>query len=182
MAANLQIGKLTPEDAERLAANFRPIWELDDAPFAQGNGLSTTDIDALAAGAGVASSVRGTLERQPQTLAQQEPKTEVQQPQPVHSTPAPRVPAPEEPKVEIAIDIAPEPTPPPAQVAQAVPQSRPPVPERRPYAAPRPPPAVIKMRDVEEDYAPSKSPTKGSSSARASPWWPSSPSSASVRR
>jgi hypothetical protein len=58
-APKLEIGKLTPEDSERLAASFRPAWELDDAPFAQGNGLSAEDIDALAGGAGVASSVRG---------------------------------------------------------------------------------------------------------------------------
>ncbi len=52
MANTLQMvpGKLTPEEAERLAASFRPAWELDDAPFAQGNSLSAADIDALGGG------------------------------------------------------------------------------------------------------------------------------------
>src|SRR4051794_14643722 len=69
----LQIGKLSPEDAERLASTFRPIWDLDDAPFAQGSALSAADIDALSGGAGVAASVRGTQHAQ-------EPKTEITSP------------------------------------------------------------------------------------------------------
>src|SRR5678815_425931 len=60
----LQLGKLSPEDAERLASTFRPIWDLDDAPFAQGSALSAADVDALAGGAGVSPSIRGTQHQQ----------------------------------------------------------------------------------------------------------------------
>ena len=129
---DLKIGKLSPEEAERISASFRPIWELDDAPFAQGSGgLNAADIDALAAGAGVAASVRGTELQQQATF-------EVKA-----VSPPPRVPAPDEPKVEIAIE--PEPAPQPKViVAEARPQPLPAAQAqtvaRKPYAAPRPPP------------------------------------------
>jgi len=43
---------LSAEEAERLAAAFRPSWEFDEAPFAQGSpGLDAGQIDALAASA-----------------------------------------------------------------------------------------------------------------------------------
>jgi hypothetical protein len=145
-APKLQIGNLTAEDAERLAASFRPIWELDDAPFAQGNALSASEIDALAGGAGVAPSVRNTVQQQPATF---EPKTEVSAP------PVGRVPPVHEPKVEIAIDmeVEPDPTPPPPhQPVQAVAAPAKSPASQRPYTPPRPPPRAVKM-NVEDEYA-----------------------------
>ena len=42
---------LSPDEAERLAAAFKPSWEFDEAPFTQGNGgLDAAQIEALAAG------------------------------------------------------------------------------------------------------------------------------------
>jgi hypothetical protein len=115
-APKLQIGKLTPEEAERLASTFRPIWDLDDAPFAQGGGLSAADVDALSAGAGVTPSVRGTEQDQQSTQGGTYE---------IRSAPPPRVPAPDEPKVEIAAE-APKPAP-------------------RPYTPPQAPPTPVRV-------------------------------------
>ena len=49
--------RLTPEEADRLAAMFRPSWEFDDAPFAGAGSLSPSDIQALQGG-GVRADVR----------------------------------------------------------------------------------------------------------------------------
>ncbi|MGO8993251.1 MAG: hypothetical protein ACLQVI_07970 [Polyangiaceae bacterium] len=39
---------LSPEEAERLAAAFKPSWELDEAPFTQGNGgMDAAQIESL---------------------------------------------------------------------------------------------------------------------------------------
>jgi len=138
-APKVQLGKLSPEEAERLAATFRPVWELDDAPFAQGSSLSAAEIDALAGGAGIAPSVRGTQQQQDdQQAGIHEIKTQV--------SPPPRVPAPDEPKVEIAveIDVQPDPTPAPVHVAPAQPQAAT-QPRRSPAAPPAP---VIPIKDV----------------------------------
>jgi hypothetical protein len=133
-APKLKIGNLTPEEAERLASTFRPVWELDDAPFAQGSALSASDVDALGAGAGVAPSVRNNE----QHYGTFEIKTQV--------TPPPRVPGPAEPKVEIAVDVEPEPAPPPPQVvAQAQPQPQPQAAPRRAYTPPQAPPTPVRM-------------------------------------
>ena len=152
----LQIGKLSLEDAERLASSFRPAWELDDAPFAPSNGagIAAADLDALANGAGVTPSIRGTREKQPELL---EAKTEIQ--------PAPRVPALHEPKVEIAVDLDVEPDPTPPPVAEARPQTKtiPPV-ARQSYQPPKAPPKAIRMpRDpgASADYAPVKKSNMG---------------------
>ncbi len=97
--APLQLGKLTPEDAERLASMFRPAWELDDAPFAQGTTLSAAEMDALTAGAGVAPEVAAVINADK-----------------AHA--APRVPPaahrPTTPDDSVVIDVEPDPTPPPA--------------------------------------------------------------------
>jgi len=132
-APKLEIGKLSAEEAERLASNFRPIWELDDAPFAQGGALSAADVDALAAGAGVTPSIRGTEQlHDNQQGGTFEIKTQI--------TPPPRVPAPDEPKVEIAVEaVEPEPEPAPRKQTPTIP------PARRPYSPPQPPPAPIRM-------------------------------------
>src|SRR5262245_12727327 len=49
-SAPLGPGELTAEDAERFAALFKPIWELDDAPFAQAKpgALTGNDVQHLA--------------------------------------------------------------------------------------------------------------------------------------
>lgn len=164
-APKLQLGKLSPEDAERLASTFRPIWELDDAPFAQGSALSAADIDALAGGAGIAPSIRGT--QQQQQVAQA--KAEVTMPRP--SIPG-HVPAPDAPKVEISVELdsadlvtaTPAPVAQPA-VAQARPQSTSPAAAtvRKPYSPPRAPPAAVNMReaDASSDFAPVKKSNTG---------------------
>jgi hypothetical protein len=133
-APKFEIGKLSPEEAERLATSFRPVWELDDAPFAQANqanGLSSADVDALAAGAGIAPSVRNTLE-QPVAL-----------PEPAAAS-----------SLSVDVDVeADAPT-----VAEARPQSRP-----RPYTPPRPPTLTIKkIRPVDSGaYSPVKKSNTG---------------------
>lgn len=148
-----KIGKLSPEEAERISAGFRPIWELDDAPFAQGNGgLNAADIDALAAGAGVAASVRGT-ELQQQATFEVKPAV----------SPPPRVPAPDEPKVEIAIELEP---PPKVIVAEARPQPLPaaqaPTVARKPHPPAGPPPSPVKMDPgASADFVPVKKSNTG---------------------
>jgi hypothetical protein len=49
--------RLTPEEADRLAALFRPSWEYDDAPFTGAGSLSPSEIQALQGG-GVRADVR----------------------------------------------------------------------------------------------------------------------------
>lgn len=49
--------RLTPEEADRLAAMFRPSWEFDDAPFTGAGSLSPSEIQALQGG-GVRADVR----------------------------------------------------------------------------------------------------------------------------
>jgi hypothetical protein len=172
-APKFQIGKLSPEDAERLATSFHPAWELDDAPFAQGNGLSAADVDALAAG-GVAPVIRpldkpliaaGVEVAAPDATTRTsaiafELKNEVQ--------PSPRVPSPAEPKVEIAVDVVVEPPQQQQQqqaplVVEAQPQpAASTVPTRRVHAVPRPPPPAVKMRDVDSgEYVPAKKSNTG---------------------
>lgn len=51
--------RLTPEEADRLAAMFRPSWEFDDAPFTGAGSLSPSEIQALQGG-GVRADVRAT--------------------------------------------------------------------------------------------------------------------------
>jgi len=163
----LQLGKLSPEDAERLASTFRPIWDLDDAPFAQGNGLSAADVDALAGGAGISPSIRGTQQSQ-------ESKTEVTIPR--ASVPG-HVPALDAPKVEIAVELdtaelvtaAPTPAPVVAQARpqqpmnQTLPLNSAAATVRKPYTPPRPPPQSINMReaDASNELAPVKKSNTG---------------------
>jgi hypothetical protein len=53
--------RLTPEDAERLAATFRPSWELDDAPFTGPAAFSDADLQA-ARSYGTQADVRGAVQ------------------------------------------------------------------------------------------------------------------------
>lgn len=50
-------GRLTPEQADQLAALFRPSWELDDAPFTGPGSLTGSELRALGGG-GVMADVR----------------------------------------------------------------------------------------------------------------------------
>ncbi|CAN5792144.1 hypothetical protein BH09MYX1_BH09MYX1_27120 [soil metagenome] len=99
----LQVGRLSPEDAERFASMFRPAWELDDAPFASGSKLSAADMDALGGGGGVNVDVQA---------AQAAP----------HFPPAANNSVPEPNSVVIALDPEPVRPPPAPVVAAAVPQ------------------------------------------------------------
>ena len=92
----LQVGRLSPEDADRFAAMFRPAWELDDAPFASGTKLSAAEMDALAGGAGVNSEVTAhSAPRFPPARVDSKPPEAsiVVAPDPVPAA-APRAPAP----------------------------------------------------------------------------------------
>lgn len=103
-------GQLTPEDAERFAALFKPIWELDDAPFAQTipGALTSKDMQHLGR-AGVHPDLQLASNG---TAAAAGPHA----PPPAHHAP------PDD--GSILLDVEPDPTltPPPAQ-------ARPPVPE-----------------------------------------------------
>ena len=162
----LQLGKLSPEDAERLASTFRPIWDLDDAPFAQGSALSAADVDALAGGAGVSPSIRGTQQQQAAAPIAIEAKTEVTVPR--ASVPG-HVPAPDAPKVEIAVELdsAELVTATPAPVVQPVAEARPQpaasaaATTRKPYTPPRAPPPSINMAEASSDFAPVKKSNTG---------------------
>ncbi|HEY1693031.1 MAG TPA: hypothetical protein VGG39_12770 [Polyangiaceae bacterium] len=54
-------GRLSPDDADRLATMFRPSWELDDAPFTGPGTLEPSEIRALQGG-GVHADVRETAQ------------------------------------------------------------------------------------------------------------------------
>jgi hypothetical protein len=54
-------GRLSPEEAERLASTFRPSWELDDAPFTGPGALSEGDLRALQGG-GTHADVRAAAQ------------------------------------------------------------------------------------------------------------------------
>ncbi len=142
-APKIQMGKLTPEDAERLASTFRPIWELDDAPFAlaQPSALSAEDVDALAGGAGVSPSIRTTEARQDAAALAAEPSTAISVTAELKSFPG-YVPPLDAPKVEIAIEPEPQ-KPLAAAVAPAV--AQPTVP-RKPYTSPNAPAPTVRMQ------------------------------------
>jgi hypothetical protein len=44
------VSELSPEDLEQLATEFRPSWELDEAPFAGGANFSSADVQSLQGG------------------------------------------------------------------------------------------------------------------------------------
>jgi hypothetical protein len=73
--------RLTAEDAERLAATFRPSWELDQAPFTGPGSLSEADVHALRS-EGTHADVRaavqalnGTHAPAPATVLQEPPSS-----------------------------------------------------------------------------------------------------------
>ena len=113
---------LSPEEAERLAASFKPSWEFDDAPFTQATGLPQSDLEELEAG-GVNSDVRRNMRVRDSERSQAVSAHAV--PQRVQTN---------EPEVSVIIDrsiTAPSeepPRPPP-------PSARPPAPVPSPFAA-----------------------------------------------
>ena len=52
---------LAPADFERFAAQIRPIWELDDAPFAATAAMNAVDLASLQAGGGANADVAAAL-------------------------------------------------------------------------------------------------------------------------
>jgi len=49
--ARIEPGEISPDDLERFASTFRPMWELDDAPFAPTAAtLSASEVRELSAG------------------------------------------------------------------------------------------------------------------------------------
>lgn len=112
-------GQLTPEDADRFAAMFKPIWELDDAPFAQAKPGALTGQDVQQLGrAGVHADVQLASNG---TAAAAGPHA----PPAAHHAPMD--------DGSIVLDIQPDPTPPPQTPRMQQPptpaHSRPPVPQ-----------------------------------------------------
>ncbi|HEY4012650.1 MAG TPA: hypothetical protein VGM06_04900 [Polyangiaceae bacterium] len=82
--AALAGSRLTLEDAEKLAATFRPSWELDDAPFAGAAAFSDAELHALRGGGGTQADMRGAVQAlngthapAPATVLENEPTTSV---------------------------------------------------------------------------------------------------------
>src|SRR5262245_39901409 len=70
----LEAAEISPEDAERYAAAFRPMWELDDAPFAPtAPNLSAQEVRELSAG-GVNGDVVAALKTTQPLSARPAPK------------------------------------------------------------------------------------------------------------
>jgi hypothetical protein len=108
---------LSPDEAERFAAAFKPSWEFDDAPFTQVTTLPQTDLESLEAG-GVNSDVRRNMHV---------PDSERSQSVPAHAPPV-RVET-QEPEVSVIIDrsltASPEPPPPKPSVRPVAPVASP---------------------------------------------------------
>jgi len=146
-SVSIVAGKLTPEEAERLAASFRPAWELDDAPFAQGSALSSADMAALEGG-GVNAEVRAAA---PAPAAPAAPAAQVATtvPKPAHVDASP----PEAVIVDIEVDLAPAPV---------VQQPAPPPPRRdRPLARTQPRMQPVAQAADSGEYVPIKKSNKG---------------------
>ncbi|MEO6419298.1 MAG: hypothetical protein ABIP39_07835, partial [Polyangiaceae bacterium] len=54
-------GALSAADFERFAAQIRPIWELDDAPFAPTAAMDAVDLVALQGGGGANAELAAAL-------------------------------------------------------------------------------------------------------------------------
>ena len=54
-------GSFSPGDFERFAAQIRPIWELDDAPFAPTAAMNAVDLASLQGGGGANAEVAAAL-------------------------------------------------------------------------------------------------------------------------
>ncbi|MGD0525780.1 MAG: hypothetical protein ABSE49_11585 [Polyangiaceae bacterium] len=172
-------GRLSPEEAERLAATFRPSWELDDAPFTgpgtmseadatalQGGGVHA-DIRAVAqAGHGVSSYASNGAHPAPPPTQSHEPENSVIIDRTITAdatpAPSPKPVAAARPAGSTILGMAPAPQPasvPPQAAAPAPVLARPPTPGRPvapafnmsgPAAKPRPKPAAAV--DLDEGY------------------------------
>ena len=61
-------GSLSAGDFERFAAQIRPIWELDDAPFAATAAMNAVDLASLQGGGGANAEVAAALNGGPPEL------------------------------------------------------------------------------------------------------------------
>jgi hypothetical protein len=181
-------GRLSPEDADRLAAMFRPSWELDDAPFSGPGTLEPSEIRALQGG-GVHAEVRAVAQSQsyatngahapPPATTSGEPEDSVvidrsitaqdiaptSAPRAVQARPTNTVMGMAPPPAVQAVQPAPPPAPAvPASLPPAPVASKPPPPSQRPKAPqftvgpPTPPKARPVSVDLEAGY-PKKSKT-----------------------
>ena len=179
-------GRLTPDEADRLAATFRPSWELDDAPFTGPGVLSEADLRALQGG-GTHADVRATVQAGahasngthavPVPATSGEPENSViidrsitsqdiaAPAQPRSAPPKPGATmlgmAPPPPPQAIPQPVAPAPAPPPPPVA-----SRPPPRSQRPQApqfhvGPPTPPKARPAVSVDLDVSYPKKPKTG---------------------
>jgi hypothetical protein len=173
-------GRLSPEEAERLAATFRPSWELDDAPFTGAGTMSEAEVAALQgggvhadiravaqAGHGVSSYASNGSHPAPAPTQSHEPENSVIIDRTITAdvAPSPKPVAAARPTGSTILGMAPptiQAAPPPASVAPQAPApvlARPPTPGRPvapafnvspPVAKPRPKPAVAV--DLDEGY------------------------------
>ena len=80
--ASGRLTKLTVEEAERLAATFRPSWEIDETPFAPSGSFAEADFRAPRSGTqadvrGAVHALNGTHAPAPATVLQDEPSLSV---------------------------------------------------------------------------------------------------------
>jgi len=146
--------RLSPEEAERLAATFRPSWELDDAPFTGPGTLSDGDLKALQGG-GTHAEVRAAVQTATHATNGHAPP-----PATITSEPESSVII----DVAVAADASPAPAPQPGalrpgatMLGMAAPQLPPPVLEAAPEVAPNlpPPPASFQPGSVPVSKRPS---------------------------
>lgn len=150
-SAPIQRGELSPEEAERFASMFKPIWELDDAPFAQArsSGISPSEMQQLGKAGVDLQLAQGAFATAP------------------HAPPAAHRPT-SQPDASVLVDVEPDPTPPPP-VKPPVPQAKPakPPPPAQAQAPARPrrsvPPAAVRahVAPVDDDITPPKKSNMG---------------------
>jgi hypothetical protein len=139
--------RLSPEEAERLAATFRPSWELDEAPFTGPGSFSASEVHALQGGGtnadvrAVAHATNGT--HAPATSAasaQQEVENSVIIDRTITAQDLAQAKQTNRPggtilgmTAPVAVQAAPQAAPAPAPVQPSKPPSKPPI-SRRPAA------------------------------------------------
>ena len=167
-------GRLSPEEAERLASTFRPSWELDDAPFTGPGTLSESDLRALQGG-GTHAEVRAAAQSDghqkhayasngahpaPAPTQSHEPENSVIIDRSITADAAPKATAAAKPAgvtmlgmappivPQAVVQVAPQPVPEPVPAAPAPVLQRPPTPVSRRPAAPsfNVSPPVVKPR------------------------------------
>lgn len=146
-SAPMRRGSLSPDDAEHFASLFKPVWDLDDAPFAAASpaAFALAEVQQLGQ-AGIAVDVQLA---QNGSFATGQPHA----PAPAHEAAAP--------EVSIVVDLGPEPAaPPPAKppVLQPAPARAMPA---QPVARPRRPAAPAARVQTDDDLVPSKKSSVG---------------------